>query len=244
LVEIPPVPVSGARIAPMPLPGRLRLPPGAGPHAVVIVLHGCGGVGSNQTAWAERLLGWGYGSLVLDSATPRGVGSVCAHDRQPLMTRQDRAGDVIAAARWLARQPAVDPRRIGVLGGSHGGATAETVTLQPFAHQADGLIRASVDYYGACREPERHGDIPLLAFAGEADTWSNPAAVCRRFAAVVGGAEDVTVVTYPDVVHAFDNPRLAVRQTVEGHPLQWNAAAAADSFVRVRGFFDRTLGAG
>ncbi|MBN8898672.1 MAG: dienelactone hydrolase family protein, partial [Rhodospirillales bacterium] len=244
LVAIPPVPVDGARVAPHPLPGRLRLPPGPGLHAVVIVLHGCGGVGTNQTAWAERLLGWGYGSLVLDSLTPRRIDTVCAHTRQALVTRQDRAGDVIAAARWLARQPAVNPKRIGVLGGSHGGAAAETVTLEPFAKPADGLIRAAVDYYGACRNPEQYGNIPLLALAGEADTWRDPAQVCRQFAAAVGTTRDVTVVTYPNAVHAFDNPRLRERRTVEGHPLQYDPVAAADSYARVHAFLDRTLGPG
>ncbi|MCQ4161791.1 dienelactone hydrolase family protein [Roseomonas sp. GC11] len=240
-VQIPPVPVAGARTAPQPLPGWLRLPPGPGPHPVVILLHGCGGLGSNQTLWAKRLLEWGYGSLTVDSLKPRGTGSVCPPDKQPLVTRFDRAGDAIAAARWLAAVPRVDAGRIGVLGNSHGGATAATLALREFEAQSGGLIRAVVNYYGPCREPARQGDIPMLALAGEDDDWSYPARTCRSFQSTLVGRKDVTVQTYPGVVHSFDNPTLTQRRSSEGHAMQYDAAAAEDSFRRVRAFLARSL---
>ena len=181
---------------------------------------------------------------MLDSFAPRGIRSVCAPAAQRLVTRQDRAGDVIAAARWLQQVPGVDGGRLAVLGASHGGATAATVANRHFEAEAHGLIKAVVDYYGACREPAEHGTIPLLALAGEDDTWSNPAAACRSFAEAVGGAEDITVRTYPGVVHAFDNPALIQRRYSERHPLQYNAEAAAASFRDVKAFLNRTIGPG
>lgn len=238
---VPPVAVMGARPAPTLLPAKLLLPPGAGPHPVVIVLHGCGGVGSNQFRWARRLNEWGYGALVLDSLTPRGQRSVCPAHLQPLVTRFDRAGDVIAAARWLQTQPGVDGTRIAVLGGSHGGATAATVALRRFEAQEDGLIDAAVNYYGACRDPADHGKMPLLAMSGEDDTWGPPARTCHQFAAEVGNAEDITVRTWPGVVHAFDNPTLVRRIYNESHPMQYDAAAAEESFALTHAFLDRTL---
>lgn len=239
---VPPVNVAGARAAPAPLPARLSLPPGAGPHPVVIVLHGCGGVGTNQMRWAERLNQWGYGALVIDSLTPRGQRTVCPAALQPLVTRFDRAGDVIAAARWLQGQPGVDGARIAVLGGSHGGATAATVANRHFEAEAHGLIRASVDYYGACREPGDHGKMPLLAMAGEDDTWGWPARECQAFQQAVGAAEDVTVRTWPGVVHGFENPATGQRVYSEGHPLQYDPGAAEESFRLTHAFLDRTIG--
>ena len=241
-VQIPPVAVEGARASPNPLPGALTLPPGAGLHPVVIVLHGCGGLGPNQTVWAERLAGWGYGALVLDSLRPRDTASVCAPERQRLVTRFDRAGDVIAAARWLQTQPGVDGAHLAVLGESHGGGTAVTVANQPFARQESGLIKAAIDYYGPCRDPQLNGAIPLLALAGEEDTWSDPARTCKAYGAALPAGAPFQAVSYPGVVHSFDNPRLQQRRYGEGHPMQYHLGAASDSFEKVHAFLDRTLG--
>ncbi len=240
--SIPPVAVEGARPSPAPLSGRLLLPSGPGPHPVVILLHGCGGVGANTALWAERLRGWGYGSLTLDSFSPRGVASVCAAGRQALVTRFDRAGDVVAASRWLQAQPGVDGARIAVLGESHGGGTAATVTLHPYADEA--AVKGAIDYYGNCRNPGRYSGLPLLALAGEDDTWGPPARTCKAFGDALPPGDAFTLVTYPGVVHAFDNPNLVQRRFSEAHPMQYDPSAAADSFARVKAFLQRTVGPG
>jgi dienelactone hydrolase len=45
------------------------------------------------------------------------------------------------------------------------------VTQDRYARLHPGLIKAVVDYYGSCDIPELHGNVPLLALAGEADDW-------------------------------------------------------------------------
>lgn len=242
--QIPPVTVEGARTSPNPLLGQLVLPPGSSLHPVVILLHGCGGIGSNQGLWADRLLGWGYGSLTLDSFTPRSTTSVCAADRQRLVTRFDRAGDAIGAARWLQSQPRVDGRRIAVLGNSHGGSTAETIASKLFATAAQGQIKAAIDYYGACRDPAQYSGMPLLALAGDEDTWGQPARTCTAFQHAIPANSPFELAVYPGAVHAFDNPNIQRRRDQEGHPMQYSPDAAADSFVRVHTFLDRTIGPG
>ena len=243
-VAIPPVTVEGARAAPAPLAATLQLPTGAGPHSVVIVLHGCGGLGANQRAWAERLQEWGYGSLVLNSFSARGVMTVCSPANQPLVTRFDRSADVIAAARWLQTVPGVDGSRIAVLGESHGGGTAIEVASRQMEASEDGLIKGVVDYYGPCRAPAMHGTTPILALAGMDDTWGDPARTCTNYAEAVAGQQPVTVQTYPGVVHAFDNSRLPLRRYNEGHPMQYDQSAAEDSFRRVRAFLGTIIGPG
>ena len=229
-------------MGPAPLPARLSLPGGAGPFPAVIVLHGCGGLGANQRIWADRLVGWGYGALVLDSLAPRGVNSVCAPALQPLVTRFDRAGDVIAAVRWLGGQPGVDGSRIAVLGESHGGGTAITVANDPFAAAAGGRIKAVVDYYGPCRQPEHYGGIPVLALAGDRDTWADPAATCRAYGARLPAGAAFQQVVYPGAVHGFDNPNAVQLRWPEGHPLQYDPDAASDSFGKVHAFLQAALG--
>ena len=236
--------IAGARGPANGLDGNLKLPPGQGPFPVVIVLHGCGGLGSNQKLWASRLNDWGYAAFVLDSFGPRGVKTVCAPSAQPLVTSLDRASDVISAALWLKTQPGIDPDRIGVLGGSHGGATAAWVTQAVYEKRYPGLLKASVDYYGACRVPETHGTVPLLALAGEADSWGMPAMTCQTFARKLRPDQPFELHTYPGVVHAFDNPRQDNLYMNEGHPMLYNRDAAEDSYQRVRVFLARWLGPG
>jgi dienelactone hydrolase len=241
-VQVPPLPVADARPAPNSLPGRLRLPQGAGPFPVVILLHGCNGAGSNLDLWADRLAGWGYGTLAMDSLTPRSIRSVCPARYQPLVTRRDQAGDTVDAALFLRTMPGVDASRIGVVGFSHGGAAAAAVTGRAFQDAAAGLIKAAVDFYGPCRDPDQHGTIPLLALAGEDDTWGDPARRCESYAAAVGAGQPVEVKTYPGVVHDFDNPAAVRRRAVEGHFEQFSPEAAQDSYARVRAFLDRYVG--
>lgn len=235
--------VAGARGPANGLDGTLQLPPGAGPFPAVIVLHGCGGLGANQKLWAQRLNDWGYAAFILDSFGPRGLRSVCAPLAQSNVLPSDRAADVISAALWLRGQPGIDPNRIAVLGDSHGGSTAAWVTQEVYEKQYPGLLKASVDYYGACRNPETHGTVPLLALAGESDDWGNPALTCHAFARKLRPDQPFEVHTYPGVVHAFENPRQTTLMRNEGHAMLYDPAAAEDSYRRVRTFLDRWVGA-
>jgi dienelactone hydrolase len=240
---VPPVPVAGARAALNPLPASLLLPDGPGPHAVVVLMHGCGGITPNTHNWANRLQGWGYGTLILDSFTPRAVTSVCAPDRQRLVTRFDRAGDAIAAVRWLQTQPGVDAARIAVIGESHGGSAAATLMNRPFATAAAGSIKAVVDFYGGCRDAQLYGGgAAFLALAGDADTWGNPAETCQSYRAALPQHSLFTVAIYKGAVHGFDNPRNVALRWEEGHPMQYDPDAAADAIKRVRAMLDQTIG--
>ena len=239
-VSIPPHQIRTARIPAKPLTGSLVLPGGTGPFPVVIVMHGCGGIGPGQWRWQRRLNEWGYAALVLDSFGPRGVVSVCAPADQPNVTAFDRAGDAISAALFLRGMPRIDGNRIGVIGMSHGGATAARVALRPYGSEIPGLIKASVDYYGGCGNPGQYSGMPLLALAGDADTWGQPASSCQSFGRVLRKGQPFEVHVYPGVAHAFENPDSA-EKAMFGHPLGYNAEAAEDSFARVHAFLDRWL---
>jgi dienelactone hydrolase len=242
-VAIPVQSIPGSNMPAEPIPGILELPDGKGPFPALVVLHGCNGRGPAQQVWAGRLNGWGYAALVLDSFAPRGVfGGVCAPDRQHLVTNQDRAGDALSAALWLRTRPEIDGGRIGVIGFSHGGGTAAWVTQRRYERLYPGLLKASVDYYGACRSPETHGTVPLLALAGDDDTWGFPALSCRGFAGKLRPDQVFEVHTYPGAVHDFDAVLQQYRGSNQGHPTGYDRAAAEDSFVRVKAFLDRYVG--
>ena len=238
-VSVPVTPVPGSRMPDRPFEAVLTQPDGTGPFPAVILLHGCNGIDSAQQFWVDRLTGWGYAVLRLDSFSARGVTTVCAPNQQPLVTRVDRAGDVLSAALWLRTQPFIDGARIGVLGESHGGVTAMEVTRGVYEDLYPGLLKAAVDYYGTCLTPNLHGKVPLLALAGDADTWGFPARTCEEFASQLRPDQPMQVVVYPGAVHSFDDPELRRLIYKLGHPMAYDASAAEDSFTKVKAFLDR-----
>jgi dienelactone hydrolase len=124
-----------------------------------------------------------------------------------------------------------------VLGLSHGGSTAALAT----EHIYEGFgIRAAVDYYGACVDAPAHGTVPLLALAGDLDDWGHPASRCEAYGIEVGSNQPFEIHTYPGVYHGFDNPDF-VGTVVSSHILQYNRAAAEDSYVRVHDFLDHWI---
>jgi len=225
------------------LPAIVTLPDGKPPYPVVILLHGCGGTGPGLQVWARRLAAWGYASISPDSYTPRGYSRVCSGPAESrAVTPQDRAGDVVSTALWLRTRPEIDRNRIAVVGFSNGGWTAMWVTQRRYQQYYPNLIQAAVSYYGNCDRPAEHGTVPLLVLVGEADNWDDPARRCEEFGAQLTPDQNFQIHTYPGAVHDFDNESLQALHYSEGHPLQYDAAAAQDSFSRTKAFLDRYIG--
>jgi dienelactone hydrolase len=261
------VPTAGLSSAPAPLRGFVFEPTTTGPHAAIVMLHGCGGayardgrLNARHRMWGELLAAQGYVVLMLDSFSARGIKELCT---QPLAQRPlkeaDRVGDAYAAQAYLRTRQDVRADAIGVLGWSHGGGVVlDTVARAPRELVTQGVIpfTAAVAFYPGCSARARHADrfhpdAPLLVLMGEADDWT-PAAPCRALAdAVIARGEAMQLVTYPETYHDFDNPGLKhahVRHEVPNgvHPGQGvttapNPVAREDAKARVTQFFARTL---
>jgi dienelactone hydrolase len=197
----------------------------------MLLLHGCSGpydasgrLGSRMVGYTEELHRRGWSVLVLDSLTTRGERELCT---QRLGTRKvtqvHRRLDAWGGLSWLARQPGVDAKRLGLLGWSNGGSTV-LATIE-----AEGLSRRPSDvplpafavaYYPGCAEALQGGGVagvPVLLQLGQADDWT-PAQTCVNWAqrgnagrselATSGGtpvpAHGIEVVVYPGAHHGFD----------------------------------------
>ncbi|HEY1503038.1 MAG TPA: dienelactone hydrolase family protein [Stellaceae bacterium] len=224
---------------PQDLPTELYKPAGDGPFPAVVIMHDCSGLGPRSSGaparWAQLLATEGYVVALPDSFTPRGYPQgVCTAppgNSTPKVNPLPRAYDAFATLAYLRRQPFVDGAHIGVMGGSHGGATTLVVdtmsvpTAAPSASDKPKGFAAAIALYPGCgarfgnwnvrRAAGDHGAVvdyigtyrpvaPLLILVGEKDDWT-PAEQCRVLTERAQAAGyPVTIKTYPGANHAFD----------------------------------------
>jgi dienelactone hydrolase len=174
--------------------------------------------------------------LLVDSFTPRGQTIIC-NEGFRVDPQYVRMPEAYAAQAYLARQPFVDPQRIGLIGWSHGGWT--TLYAVDAIHLT-GLhatpFKAALAFYPWCLPQLRQLNAPLLILIGEADDWT-PASRCRdmlRQSEQMGEqtADRITLRVYPGAHHAFDSltpPSTSYGHTVGRHP---EAAGQAEAAVK------------
>ena len=239
--------------SPMSIPVEVMKPKGDGPFAAVVMMHDCSGLGPRSSGapkrWAKILVEDGYVVVIPDSFSTRGFpGGVCTDhsgrrsEVRPFVRSRD-AYEALAYARSL---PYVDPARVGIMGGSHGGAST-LATLGVARAPGSPRFVAGVSLYPSCIAGASYRPTaPLLILSGEKDDWT-PAQPCVRLAERVRAAgQDVTIKVYPDAHHAFDSnaPIRYVEARVNGNSptgrgatTGGNAEAWADSIREVRTFF-------
>ena len=134
---------------------------GDGPFPAVIILHGSGGLWSNDLIasgpsrqfreWGELLAGLGYMALFPDSYNARGIpgnfGSRRPHhdpatDDHICSPNYERPKDVIAALTYLAAHPDFDGSNVPLMGFSHGAQTGINAVLDPSVD----LVNYTVSY--------------------------------------------------------------------------------------------------
>lgn len=238
----------GSRLVPGPalvISGELAFPKGPGPFPAVILAHGCGGVGNAESGWAPVLRKWGYATFILDSFTGRKLTEVCSQSRA-LMGVQ-RVPDAYGALRILATHPRIDPRRVALMGFSHGGiltlGASTAWAKETYAPSGRPAFRAFVAFYPYCNAvyPERERvSAPLRIHTGELDDWC-PAASCIRLTKMLSSSgQDVSITVYPGAHHSFDN----IGRTMLYLPNADNAAGCVSKTQSILGPFASSSGAG
>ena len=236
--------------APPRVVGYLAKPPGAGPFAAVVLLHGCGGFHSSMIVWADRLSRLGYAALAVDSFGPRGMEDDCNGVGFPA-----QMDDSYAALRHLTGKPFVRASHIGVMGFSQGGWSVLAALQTGLVEQRHAeKFRAGVTFYPVCQFASGFMTAPVLVLIGDADTWT-PSADCEAMAAGrtapgaprgPGDRSSIELVVYPGAYHSFDQMELALAPgrgvTVHGHRVEYNEDATRNAIAKVRDFLKRTLG--
>ena len=222
------------------IPATLMKPDGEGPFPAVVIMHDCSGLGARSSGaplrWAAELLQQGYVILIPDSFSPRGFADgVCfiPGNQSVRVNGYFRALDAYGALATLRALPYVDGKRVGILGGSHGGSTTLAATSvaidanNPLADAKREGFTAAIALYPGCSSrygawsTSRPGNFgpatgysgvfqpiaPLLILIGEKDDWT-PAEPCRHLAEggrAAGYPVDIKI--YPGAHHSFDNDR-------------------------------------
>lgn len=221
---------------PLPISGDLEIPPGSGPFPAVVLMHGCAGVGAAERGWETALRAAGYATFVVDSFGGRGLREACV-DAGALLPMQ-RIPDAYGALRILSTHPAIDARRIALMGFSHGGIVT-TLSATAWAHDtfvASGQpgFRAFVALYPYCNwtMPEMaHLSAPLRIHTGALDDWT-PAKACEDMVAGLRAAGyDARITVYPGARHSFDE----VGQPVTALPHVANGAACTPRLASILG---------
>ncbi len=208
--------VSGRANQKSTIAGVLTLPETAGapdaPKAsfpAMVVVHGSSGVLQNDWTWAKRLNEMGVATFVIDNFTGRGVRET-ATDQSRLSPAADAAG-ALAALRLLSTHPAINSKRIGVMGFSRGGSAAINSALEPVRRAViddDLRFAAHVALYPGCGVPfvSAHLDgSPILMLLGGRDDYT-PASNCLAYADELRArGASIQIVVYPNANHGFDS---------------------------------------
>ena len=254
------------------IPIAVMKPDGQGPFPAVVIMHDCSGLGPRSSGapdrWGRELVGRGYVVVLPDSFSTRGFpNGVCTDaspgraDVSPAHRARDAYG-ALAHARTLAY---VDGRRVGLMGGSHGGSTtlasmqAAESDADPLARDKRGGFAAAVALYPSCDPAARVWQsasgiyrplAPLLILIGEKDDWT-PAEPCRRLEERARKAgHPVAIKIYPGAHHSFDsgNPIRYVPTRINrnapggrGATTGGDPAAWADAIREVTAFFGQRL---
>ena len=221
---------------PLAISGELELPAGSGPFPGVVLMHGCAGVGAAERGWDAALRAAGYATFVVDSFGGRGLREACV-DAGALLPMQ-RIPDAYGALRILSTHPAIDARRIALMGFSNGGSVT-TLSATAWAHDTfvpagQPGFRAFVAFYPYCNwtMPEMaHLSAPLRIHTGALDDWT-PAKPCEDMVAGLRTAGyDAMITVYPGARHSFDEAGLPV--TVLPHAA--NGAACTPHLASILG---------
>ncbi|MBO1076794.1 dienelactone hydrolase family protein [Roseomonas marmotae] len=196
---------------PVTLAGCLSLPPGAGPHPAVVLIHGSGGIGAAMPCWVRQLTALGIASFVVDGFTGRGLTSTATD--QARLGRLAFILDLYRALGLLAGHPAIDPARVALMGFSRGGQAALYAAMTRFQRHWNhsGIVPAAhLAFYPDCAtsylEDTRLSAVPIRVFHGLADDY-NTAGRARAYVARLRAAgADVVMTEYAGAHHGFDNP--------------------------------------
>lgn len=182
----------------------LYLPPGAGPHPALIVIHEWWGLNDWIKQEAAGYAAKGYVTLAVDLYRGKVAdNSDLAHELMRGLPEDRATRDLKAAYAFLAVRPDVKKDRIGAIGWCMGGGYALAAALAE-----PGLDADVINYGRLVTDPDELKKIhaPVLGLFGGQDRGITPDDVKKFQVAMEKEGKKIDVKIYPDAGHAFENP--------------------------------------
>ncbi len=207
----------------------------------VLLAHGSAGVTNNHREIARTLNSWGYNSVIVDHYTLRGI---TRHVRKeaPGARSEDRALDIVEAARWVEKQE-WHSGKIAVVGFSRGGSAVLTLineqqmrNLGIVSDSKPNPISVSVAYYPSCynNPVPSNPSMPTQVHLAEDDDLARP-----LWCVFSPMHENYSVYRYNGATHAFDET--STPGTVLEFSHRYDRKATNSSREKVKEFLDKHL---
>jgi carboxymethylenebutenolidase len=217
------------------MPALLARPTADSRAPAVLVIQEAFGLNGHIKDVTRRIAAEGYVALAPDLYWRGGKGRTVGYDElgeaialMQSLNDKDVVVDVGSAIAHLEKQPFVRAGGVGITGFCMGGRVSFLS-----ACELPDKIRASVPFYGGGIPVDRTEKLrcPVLAFFGEKDGFIPLDSVEQLKAEVKRHGKQVEVIVYPGAGHGFFcNVRAS-----------YQAAAAADSWERLKKFFAKHL---
>lgn len=204
----------------------------------VLVVHDWTGCGPFAKARAEQLAKLGYVALAVDMygkgnrADPKEPGSAAKLATPFYKDFSMFRARAQAGLNELAKQPGVDPKRLGAIGFCFGGTTV----LELARSGAD--LKGVATFHGGLKTPNgadsKNIKAQLLILHGSIDPSVPPADVAALMTDLNAAQVSYKLIAYPRAVHAFTNPDAGSDITKTA---AYDPAAAEDAYAQMRRFF-------
>jgi dienelactone hydrolase len=209
-------------VKPLTVPAVLRIPNHARrPMPAVVIVHGSGGVDSRGVSYARELNNAGIATLEIDMWAARGITGA---ENRP-KTVPETLPDAYGAFVYLAANPAIDSKGIGIMGFSWGGVVSMLTATKPYTDRYLGSemkFAAHAPNYPVCwvynvvpgYEFKSFTGTPVFIQAGELDTYDLPDTCLKLVRSLASVAPDfLSLKIYPGATHAFDRSEPAITIT-------------------------------
>jgi carboxymethylenebutenolidase len=209
----------------------LYLPPGAGPHPALIVIHEWWGLNDWIKQEAAGYAAKGYVTLAVDLYRGKAAADPeMAHELSRGLPQDQGVRDLTAAVAWLQNRKDVKRDRIGAVGWCMGGGYALQLAIA-----SPSLRAVAINYGSLATDQAALGQIhaAVLGNFGGQDRGIPPDAVHAFEAAMQSLGKPVDARIYPQAGHAFENPNNAAG---------FRPDDAADALARIDSFFAANLG--